>query len=403
MKSTIKILIYFTAVVLLAWLLPWCYHFAFSTPSGSSFTLYSCVVDKFVSIESSGKKPVFKDFDGVVYSEGQFDSILPLFYFRQLTTNGRLPDTICGVAVTPQLISRENFIFRHSPSGTNVRSPKVYPLLETMSGRVDLQMPEDMFRMKNGIEFIDMKTNTVNPDKSDLFNKVMADKGFTWPMIDISGNPTTRKEYDQGYLLIDAAHKVFHMKQMIGRPYFRDMGVPQELGMKYAFITEFSSHRTYGFLVDKDNNLYVVNAPAYELHKLPLGTFDPATQDITIMGDMFHWTVKVRGAGGEKLYAIDASDYSLVDEYTYPEAVDKWDVYGKHIFPFELSFTSYNDKFVYPRLHSLSWVALLFNFILACGYVIIARKRKNVYLSAVFILPLGIFLFVPLLLMGGSR
>ena len=38
-----------------------------------------------------------------------FDSILPMFYFRQLMSDERFPDTIQGIAVTPKMVQTENF------------------------------------------------------------------------------------------------------------------------------------------------------------------------------------------------------------------------------------------------------------------------------------------------------
>ena len=71
-----------------------------------------------------------------------------------------------------------------------------------MSGRVDLSMPDDVFRVTSkGLEFIGMKTNTIDTDKSQLFTEAMVKKGFKFPCP--GGNPTTRKEYDEGYLILD--------------------------------------------------------------------------------------------------------------------------------------------------------------------------------------------------------
>ena len=43
-----KIILFFTAVVLMAWLLPWGYHFVTVRPDSGPFTLYSCATDGLV-------------------------------------------------------------------------------------------------------------------------------------------------------------------------------------------------------------------------------------------------------------------------------------------------------------------------------------------------------------------
>ena len=48
---------------------------------------------------------------------------------------------------------------------------------------------------------------------------MLVQKGFAFPACYASGNPTTRKDYDEGYLVLDANHKLFHLKCTKGRPY----------------------------------------------------------------------------------------------------------------------------------------------------------------------------------------
>ena len=150
-----KIILFFTAVVLLAWLLPWTYRFLTVRPDRTPFTLYSCVTESFASIDFNDGEIVRHDASGKTYTDREFDSILPLFYYRQLLSDGRQPDTLRGVALTPQTVSMQSFYFRNSPSDINKVKPELYPLLEAMSGRVELQMPPDVFRIHDRIEFID--------------------------------------------------------------------------------------------------------------------------------------------------------------------------------------------------------------------------------------------------------
>ena len=97
MKKFSKIFFYLTAVVLLSWLLPWLLQFAASKPGNDPFTLYSCVTKRFAYIQSSKDNGVKRyDANGTEYTVAQFDSILPTFYYRQLFSKDRLPDTING-------------------------------------------------------------------------------------------------------------------------------------------------------------------------------------------------------------------------------------------------------------------------------------------------------------------
>lgn len=210
-----------------------------------------------------------------------------------------------------------------------------------MSGRVDLTMPDDVFRITSkGIEFIGMKTNTVDADKSQLFTEAMVKKGFKFPARRLAGNPTTRKEYDEGYLILDNEGRLFHLKQTKGRPYVRAISLPEGLNAKYLFITEFKDRKTLGFLTDMDNNFYVLNNKTYDVVKTGVPSFNPEEDALSIFGNMFDWTVCVKTADADEYYALDADDYSLIKSISFPRKSNS--IPG-------LRFTSSQDKYVKPR------------------------------------------------------
>ena len=196
MSKTYKIIYYILLTAILAWLLPWLYNLATLKRERTPFALYSEIIEDFamINVNQNEKDLRYTDRKGNFYTEMQFDSILPMFYYRQLVTDNRLPDTVQGVPITAPKIRRENFIFRSRPADINVHNPKLYPLLESRSKRVDLTMPDDVFRLtKNGIEFIDMESNRVNREKSALFQSVFQQKEVAFPIQTIAGNPTSKR------------------------------------------------------------------------------------------------------------------------------------------------------------------------------------------------------------------
>lgn len=295
MIKSIKTGIILLAALLLAWLLPWCYAFVFASPSWSPFTLYSCVTHGFASVDFDRENNVAgRDLQGNTYTQQQFDSILPTFYYRQLAAEGRFPSEIEGVAVESRDVERTNFMFRTSPGEINRRRPTVYQLLESMPDRIDLEPATDVFRITGeGIEFVDMETNTIDQKKSAAFTKVLRDKGFSFPARVVSGNPSTRKRYDNGYLLVDDALRVYHMKQVRGRPFVRRTDVADSLQIGQIFVTEFADRKSLGFLVDSEKRFYTLGAEDYKLHEIPVGKFGPTRENMMIIGDMFYWTVTI--------------------------------------------------------------------------------------------------------------
>ena len=210
-----------------------------------------------------------------------------------------------------------------------------------MSGRVDLKMPDDVFRITSqGIEFIDMASNSVNAEKSLLFTEAMTKKNFRFPAIEIAGNPTVKKEYDEGYLLLDADRRLFHLKQVKGRPYVRAIPLPEGLTLEHLYLTEFRNKKTLAFLTDINNALYVLKSRTYDVVKTGVPAFNPETDALTIIGNMFDWTVRVTSPSSDNYYALNADDYSLIKKLENNS--------NTHYMP-GISFTSYTDKYVMPR------------------------------------------------------
>ena len=337
-----KIIIAATLILQACWLLPWCYSFCFSSSSFTPFTLYSPVVGDFVSM-TYDEKPGYmsKDMAGNYYTESQTDSIMPFFYVRQLVSDERFPDSIKGVPVTPHQVRMSNIIFRTNASDINKPIIGLYPLLESKSKRVDLVMSEDVFRTTpQGMEFIVMNTNQIDEAKSKLFTETMKNKGFAFPAQLVVGNPNTQKEYDEGYLMLDAEGKLFHLKRICNRPFVRAISLPEGIRVKHMFITEFNSRATLGYLFDENNQMYVLRSGSYEIVKTGIPSLNPAQQSFMIIGNMMTWTVRVSAEDSEDFYALDAEDYHLIKKTSFPSRSTGFSI---------LSFTSYKDKFIKAR------------------------------------------------------
>lgn len=376
-----KAFLFITVILLLMWGLPWAWHFLFAKPGSYPFTIYSCVAHQFVAVDRSSGSVAYLGEDGTIYTEKQFDSILPTLYNRQLVSDGRFPAQINGVEIDNRTLQIEKFMFRHKPSDINVKRPGLYPLFEGMSGRVDLQMPGDVFRMSNRMEFVDMEENQVNEERSQRFIQALLDKGFHFPAGVIAGDQNVRKEYDEGYLMTDREGQMFHVKRLKDRPFVRNTEI-SGVKVKYIFPTTFRNRRFYGFISDEDQNFYVLNAKTYELKPLPIPALNPEKETITIFGDPFYWTVQVLGEDGLKIYAIDANDYSLVATKVIPAEESQAAKIGKYIFPAELSFTVSTDQYVWPRFTDFSWWGMILWALLITGYIVMKvrlnRKKQAV-------------------------
>lgn len=380
MKIFGKIFLWLLVAMLAAWQIPWLIRYFAAVPSHVPFTLYSTVIEDFAMIRTEGEELEFIDRAGHRYTEKGFDSILPLFYARQLNSEGRFPDSVSGRAVNIHEVLEHNFFFNSHPSDINCKKTGIYFLMESCSGRVDLEMPDDAFRFTSGsgkiggkawtdgmaqdnggIEFIDMKKNDVLREKSEMFTSTMAEAGFSFPPKCLSGNPGTRKEYDEGYIIIDAADKLFHLKMVKGRPYIRLIDLPSGVVPEHAFITEFGDRRTIAFFTDTYDRMYAVCMPGYvtvRIGYIPESgidktcrtsdtadcTFDPTEESIYIIGNLIDWTVRINSETSTRYYAINANDFSLISFMEYPSE-PSWAERVPGI-----QFTSSKDKYVKPRI-----------------------------------------------------
>lgn len=337
-----KLFILITLLLLGCWLLPWCVAFLSTDQQSVPFALYSTRLNDFLKMDYDEEKGIIReDTKGNHYTQEQTDSLLPCFYVRQLMADQRFPDSIQGMPVTPRNIQLTNFNFRANAYDLNAPVIGLYPLLESMSGRVDLVMPDDVFRITGQrIEFVVMETNTIDETKSQVFTQALLKKKFVFPARLIAGNPNARKEYDQGYLLLDAEGKLFHLKQLRGRPYVRAVSLPEGLEVEHLFVTEFNDRKTLGYLVDASHHFYVLETKGYRICKTGIPSYNPVTDDCMIIGNRFNWTMRVSNENADNYYALDANDYRLLQTLENPVQRAPFSI---------LSFTSMYDKFVRLR------------------------------------------------------
>lgn len=387
--------------MLLAWILPDTYHFATTKKVNYPFVLYSPILQDFMVQDSKDKNIYYNDSKGNEYSSQDADSLVPTLYYRQLLTDNRLPDTLLGIAVTPQLIRKTNFFFRHSPRDINAKMVKLYPLLESRPKRIELSMPDDIVRFTaTDIQFIDMETNSLKSKKSALFQKVFDQKGVQLPIKVIAGDPNARKEYDEGYFFTDSHNQLFHLKQMVGQPYLKKIEIDPAIIIDQIFITEFADRASFAFITDSKHDFYVLTAPSYQLVKTAIPSFNPKEDGMMIMGNLFDWNVKITNDASITNYALNKKDYSLMQTLSTPLQITKWEAMSKYIFPFELKFTSYLNKYFMPYLINFSIFALIFNSLLMILFIVLKRRKMKkgaIIASSVTIAVGGLFSFIALM------
>ncbi len=389
-----------TTVLVVAIALPKLYWTVMEKPIYSPMVRYSCV-DKSFMIFRTGSTNMRQDSKGNNYTREEYEKKLPMLYYMQLATSGSLPDSINGVEMDMHTLRKASSSYRFQPKLMDSPQPDLYPLFESESGRVNLEMPNDFFRIGNQIEFIDTKSNKVDQEKSTKFTEALAKKGFAFPSKIIAGIPTTKKSCDEGYLITDSNDQLYHLKMEVGVPYVKRVTLPENLNFKWIECVDFANKQFYAYLISSANEVYILNQDTYELKKIPISGFNAAIDELKIYGDLFNYNVIIEGDSYVKVFALD-SKFNNVDYYS-----EKWNdrynrtegkIFGA-IFPFEVSLKSENSRYIDFRIkYSIGLLWLLVSLLLVAAEMIWLKREKlilkNHMIDLLLIAVTGIFGFI---------
>lgn len=406
MKKISCFILYLFSVVALSWFLPWIVGLAFPGEGGEPFAAFSPISNEWVLSKATEDRnteiysPGISGGKGVSYTKSQRDSLLPQMYYKDLMAREKIPESIAGKAVTVPALRHGEIVFTSNPRDVNKRMPEIFLMMESMPSRADLEDPSEVFRMDGKMEFINMADNKINRPRSDRFNEVLLQRGFSFPMKDCNANITSRKLRDEGYLMVDAKGKAYHVKQRGGRPYVAKVNFPDTVVVEKVFIFENPDESLLGMAADDANDLYFILRDGYKAVKLPVGKADPTKERINVIGNMFNVVFRIASDEKTRWVAVDRDSFNLLGEYDYVRERSLGKSVKAYLFPYQLDFNSTKDQFVFPRLSNWSWGVIYFNVVLAAIIFVYYRRQRRSYKWAMPLLTLffGIYLFIPALL-----
>lgn len=347
-----RYLMLITAVLVLSVYLPKIYWKLFDENVRVPLILYSPITEKFLLFDTNAENK-FTDENGTTYSRSEFEELEPIFYYRQLINDGRMPDSVRGHKIDLNEIKLNNFRIRIPPNNIIVPTIPLLPMFESQSGRTNLAMPEDNFRFTNSrIEFIDCYSNTIDEEKSDFFTEALKKEGFTYPVKAIYGNPTTRKPFDEGYFIVDNSDQVFHVKMVKGMPFCKNIKVPKGFKVKSMNIAENLLREFYGLIIDENDQLYLISYDNYKLVKIYNKGYNSKTTNMVFRGDLFFRSLQLVNPDSVVVYMYN-KNYEVIDRYSQPLKnikKAKVGIFASIIFPFVINTidesTYYIDLFV---------------------------------------------------------
>lgn len=373
------ILLVVTSLVL-SWAIPAIVKVGTTTPQDYPFVYYSSLLQDFAIREKNDGKPVFRDTKGNLYTKNQYDSITPMLSFRQLMLSGGMPDTIMNVHIDPTVLKVKSVHWRYSPREINKPAIGLYSMFESMSGRANLESPEDVFRLKDNIEFITIRGNTVNKEKSQHFQQALEEVGFSFPAQKVWGNLSPKKPYDEGYFVLDNNGQLFHLKMVNGKPYARDTKAGQDIKIAYFSILEVADKSIYGFIISTEGAIYTLNTDGYNLTKFDIPNIDINEHSVMLMGNLFYSMVYVTTPESCTYNVLEAGTLKQhCPPFVVEAKTNRWDVVSSWMLPSIVSLSDKNTEYIQPAFILNFGKAFIISLVLALIFAFtIDRKKKPI-------------------------
>ncbi len=359
--------------------IPEYYWLGFAERNQYPMAFYSPVLHDFLIGRYQDSRYYYKDSSGNKYSRKQVDTMLPFNNYRLLAAKGQMPDSVNGVKIELDEVRRNNGTIRVRAKDLDMPAIPLYPLFESKPPRLKLEMPKEFFRINQRFEFITAETNTIDEALSNRFTAALQQKNFTFPAKGIYGNPTTRKAFDEGYFIVDAEHKLYHVKKVHGKPYCAPIPVPAHLRIKNIIVKENELREQYGLLITEKSAVYYIMYDRYRLQKLPLKQYDSSKDQLIILSDLFYRVCNV---------VSDTTLNSVVTDRKYQPIgyyKESWPgpekslagIASRYLFPFRLELTKSISRYVdfyFEGYHTQALFANILFVLLTLGLM----KKRNV-------------------------
>ncbi len=403
-NKVVKILLAVVITFILSIYLPEIYQSTFKYKIDRPNISYSPII-KDMLISNPGKS-IFKikDRKGKQYSRDEYEAIMPQINFAQLVFAGKMPDSINGKAVDVPILRKNLFQSRFEPYRVDGFDYLLHPLIESSSGRVNLEYPNEFFIIKNKMEIIDCRTNKLNEEMTRFFTNALQANGFAFPAKELFGNPTTRKAFDEGYFVVDSKDQFYHVKRVKGKPYCKKINLPENMKIAHFNVHEIPLKEFYGFFVTENNELYLLTFNDYKLIKLNIEDYDYKNSNVKIAGDLFNRTVSVINENKFSVFVF-GRDYKLIDSYKDQVKGKDESAQGKiaaYIFPLSLSLLSDKSMFVNFYFEFFGMKFLILNVLLFLLLILFFWLRKypikNNLFPLVLVLVAGIYGLIAVLI-----
>ena len=351
------------------------------TPVRYPMVSYSHLLGGMGVIDYRDREMPLTDAEGRKYGVSEFDSLFPLLNFRQLMADGRMPDSICGHEASMRHLMSRHVMARHTSAETVEPSCGLQVLFEAMPLRVGIELPGDVFEVGDGVRFTDVESLGIEEAKSARFTEALERAGCRLPLLHAWGNNSSRKRYDEGFMVLSADSSLYHMKMVNGRPFVRRVEMPSGVRPRLFLPYEPSDRTFYGFVFGAGGEFGVVESRdevGYEVCLFAMPAVDELHDDVRVYGNILHWVVTVIDGDGLRAYAYDRETYAPVDTLSLPRAERSvLERAPESLFGLRVAGSPLGEGRYRPSVEFGPWLAWLLHAVLCVLFYVVRGRRRG--------------------------
>ncbi len=346
----------------------------------------------FPAVAEGVKRPgvVYSLENGTVLEKREIALALPTLRSDDLLKWNMFPKEIDGKALTLQQIKYDWQYFNLSPRDINVPPLLLEMMLEAQPDGASLEAPVDVFRRAHdglSVEFIRPEDGQVKREKSDEFTNALRQAGFQFPIMGYGGNPNVRKEYDAGYVFVDAKGQAFQLQMVKGKARCAAVEGQVTGQVRKIIVSENRRKEFFAFIVTT-SGIYAVKHAPLSLVTLPLQDFSPDEVYFYLWADPLGKNL-VQGSYADREKGVLGNafteDFELKHTYTLPmreqdvDIIDYYTTIAAMLFPFRVVQRStatfyYEFKVEFSKKPLLTLAA---NALCVFVYLLLMRARKK--------------------------
>jgi len=300
--------------------------------------------------------------DGSVMSRTDFENALPFLYAEGMRVRGLVPVVINGTPYDLEALRRGKLILGLRPPEIAPRrnDPGLHALIDSRPDRVNLIFPEDRFRLRGRLEFVNADNNAPDMGLTDAVNATLAREGFVFPATAAFGRDTIIKPWDAGWFLLDAEGALFNLRRVRDIPVVRRVRFPEGARAVHVQVQETRDGGAEGLAIGAHNEVFVLNADL-SVTRLACDGYDPARHWLKVVLDPVNETcvfddaatiAAVRRPSGQD-GPLDRISRQTPSHAGGPGRAAAW-----FLSPLRLTLLPEDSGFVAPRLSSGGWWSL---------------------------------------------